>query len=131
VRGVEYFGHLAVVDAVGDVAEGRVGVFVLEGLGFVLTASTMLLVGGGRDGGCGGVVVEVPGRRGELVPGWRVAEQVGGVRLVGRSQVGGWPSSACSSPLFMWSRGWRLWYSFIRCGACKLVTGSQVLSLSG
>jgi hypothetical protein len=129
--GVEYFGHLAVVDAVGVIAEGHVGVFVLEGLGFALTASTMLSAGGGRDGGCGGVDVKVPGRRGKLVPGWRVIEQVGGVHLIGRSQVGDWSSSACSSPLFMQSRGWRLWYSFIRCGACKLVTGSQVLSLSG
>jgi hypothetical protein len=63
-----------VVDAVEVVAEGHVGVFVLKGLRFALTASTMLLVGGGRDGGCGGVDVEVPGRRGELVPGWWVVE---------------------------------------------------------
>ena len=73
-RRVEYFGHLAVVDAVGVVAEGRVGVFVLEGLGFALTALTMLSAGRGRDEGCGGVDVEVPGRRGKLVPGWRVVE---------------------------------------------------------
>jgi hypothetical protein len=63
-----------VVSAVEVVAEGLVGVFVLEGLEFALTASTMLSVGGGRDGGCGGVDVEVPGRRGELVPRWRVVE---------------------------------------------------------
>jgi hypothetical protein len=50
------------------------GVFVLEGFGFVLVASTMLLVGRGKDGGRGGVGVEVPGRRGKLVPGWRVVE---------------------------------------------------------
>jgi hypothetical protein len=72
--GVEYFGHLAVVDAVGVVAEGCVGVFVLEGFGLTLAASTTLSAGGGRDGGCGGVGVEVPGRRRELVPGWRVVE---------------------------------------------------------
>jgi hypothetical protein len=63
-----------VVDAVEVVAEGRVGVFVLEGFGFALTVLTTLLAGGGRDGGCGGVDVEVPGRRGKLVPGWRVVE---------------------------------------------------------
>jgi hypothetical protein len=68
--GVEYFRHLAVVDAVRVVAEGRVGVFVLEGFGFALAASTTLSVGRGRDGGCGGVNVKVPGRRGKLVPGW-------------------------------------------------------------
>jgi len=129
--GDEYFGHLAVVDAVGVVAKGCVGILVLEGFGFALAASMALSVGGGRSRECSGVGVEVPGRRGELVPGRRVVEQVGGICLVGRSQVGDWSSSAHSSPLFMLSRGWHLWYSFIRCGTCRLVTGSQVLSLSG
>ena len=131
VGGVEHFRHLVVVDTVGVAAKGCVGVLVFEGFGFALAALMALSLGRGRSRGCSGVVIEVPGRRGKLVPGWRVIEQVGGVCLVGRSQVGDWPSSACSSPLFMRSRGWCLWYSFIRCGACKLVMGSQVLSLSG
>jgi hypothetical protein len=120
-----------VVDTVGVVAKGGVGVLVLEGFGFALAGSMVLLVGGGRSGECSGVVVEIPGRRGELVPGRQVVEQVGGACLVSGSQVGDWASSARSSPLFMLSRGWHLWYSFIRCGACRLVTGSQVLSLLG
>ena len=68
--GVEYFGHLAVVDAVGVVAEGHVGVFVLKGFRFALAASTTPSAGRGRDRRCGGVDIEVPGRRGKLVPGW-------------------------------------------------------------
>ena len=72
--GVKYFRHLAVVDAVGVVAESRMGVFVFEGFGFVLAASMTPSAGRGRDGGCGGVDIEVPGRRGKLVPGWRVVE---------------------------------------------------------
>jgi hypothetical protein len=66
--GVEYFRHLAVVGAVGEVAEGFMGVLVLKGFGFALTVSAGFSVGGGRSGECGVVSVEVPGRRGELVP---------------------------------------------------------------
>ena len=72
--GVEYLRHLAVVDTVGVIAEGRVGVLVLEGFRFVLAALTMSSAGRGRDGGCGDVNVKVPGRRGKLVPGWRAIE---------------------------------------------------------
>jgi hypothetical protein len=128
--GVEHFRHLAVVGTFGVVAKGHMGVLVFEGFGLALAVSA-LSVRRGRSGGCGGIVVEVPGRRRELVQRWRVIEQVGGVCLVGRSQVGSWSSSVHSSPLFMLLRGWRLWYSFIRCSACRLVMGSQVLSLSG
>ena len=72
--GVEHFRHLVVVDTVGVAAKGRVGVLVLEGFGFVFAASMALSVGGGRSRECSGVDVEVPGRRGKLVPGWRVVE---------------------------------------------------------
>jgi hypothetical protein len=120
-----------VVDTVGVAAKGCMGVLVLEGFGFALAALMALSVGGGRSRECSGVVVKIPGRGRELVPGRRVIEQVGGMHSVSGSQVGNWSSSARSSPLFMLSRGWRLWYSFIRCGACRLVIGSQVLSLSG
>jgi hypothetical protein len=69
-RGVKYFRHLAVVDAVGVVTKGRVSVPVFEGFGFALAASVVLLARGQGSGGCGGVViVKVPSRRGELVPG--------------------------------------------------------------
>ena len=86
--GVKHLRHLAMVDAVGVVAKGCMGVLVFEGSSLVLVASVTLSVGRGRSGECGVVGVEVPSRRGELVPRWRVVEQVGGMRLVGRSQVG-------------------------------------------
>jgi hypothetical protein len=68
VGGVEHFGHLAVVGAVGEVAEGLVGVFVFEGFGLALVASTGSSLDRGRSGERGVVGVEVPGRRGKLVP---------------------------------------------------------------
>jgi hypothetical protein len=68
VGGVEHFRHLVVVDAVGVVSKGCMGVLVFEGFGFVLVASAVLLVRGGRSGECGVIDVEVPGRRGKLVP---------------------------------------------------------------
>ena len=129
--GVEHFRHLAVVGAVGVTAKGCMGVLVFERFGLVLVALVVLSVRRGRSRECGGVVVKVPGRRRKLVPRWQVVEQVRGMCPVGGSQVGDWSSSARSSPLFMLLRGWHLWYSFIRCGACRLVMGSQVLSLSG
>ena len=131
MRGVEHFRHLAVVGTARVTAKGCMGVLVLKRFGLALAASTALSVGRGRSRGCCGVSVKVLGRGRKLVPRRRVIEQVGGVCLVGRSQVGDWSSSARSSPLFMLSRGWRLWYSFIRCGTCRLVTGSQVLLLLG
>jgi len=74
VGGVEYFGHLAVVDAVRVVAEGRVGLLVFEGFAFAFAASTAFPAGAGRSEGCGGVNVKIPGRRGELVPRRGVVE---------------------------------------------------------
>jgi hypothetical protein len=106
--GVEHFRHLAMVDAAGVVAEGCVGVLVLEGFGLVLVVSAALSTRRWESGGCGGVVVKVPGRRGKLVPGRQVVKQVGRAHPVGRSQVGSWSFLACSSPLFMLLRGWRL-----------------------
>jgi hypothetical protein len=50
------------------------GVLVFEGLGFALAMSMGLLVGWGRSRECGVVGIEVPSRRGELVPRWRVVE---------------------------------------------------------
>jgi hypothetical protein len=57
-----------VVGAVGEVAEGFVGVLVLKGFGFALAALAGFSVGGGGSGECSIVGVEVPGRRGKLVP---------------------------------------------------------------
>ena len=130
-RRVEYFGHLAVIDAVEVVTEGSVGILVLKGFVLTFVALAVLLVSEQRSRWSESVVVKVPGRGSELLPRRRVIEQIRGVGSVGRSQLGSWPSFCCVSPLFMLSRGWRLWYSFIRCGACRLVMGSQVLSLSG
>ena len=42
-RGVEYLGHLAMVDAARVVTEGHVSVLVLEGFGLMLVASVVLL----------------------------------------------------------------------------------------
>ena len=129
--GVKHFRHLVVVDTAGVVTEGSVSVFVFKGFDFALVASAVPL---GRMQGskkCRGVIVEVPGRRGELVPRGQVIEQVEGAHSVGGSQGESWSLLARNSPLFMPSRGWRLWYSFIRCGTCRLVMGSQVLLLLG
>jgi hypothetical protein len=71
---IEHFRHLAVVGAARVVAEGFVGVLMFEGLGFALAASAALSVGGRRSRECGIVSVEVPSRRGELVPRGRVIE---------------------------------------------------------
>ena len=46
--GVEYFGHLIVVGAVGTVAEGCVGVLVFEGSGLTLAAPAGVSFGGRR-----------------------------------------------------------------------------------
>ena len=106
--GVKYLRHLTVVGAVGVATKGCMGVFVFEGLGLVLAASAALSVRGGRSRKYSSVVIEVPGRRGKLVPGRQVVEQIGGMCSVGRSQIEDWSSSARSSLLFMLSRGWRL-----------------------
>ena len=87
---VEYFGHLAVVDAVDVLAEGSVGVLVLEGslvrllLGVSLLAT---LASSLRSRGNEGVVVEVPSWRGEVEPRG-FCELVCGAGLIGGSQVG-------------------------------------------
>ena len=65
---VKHLRHLAVVGAVEEVAEGFVGVLVFKGFGFALAASAGFSVGGGRGRECSVIGVEVPGRRGELVP---------------------------------------------------------------
>jgi hypothetical protein len=68
VGGVEHFRHLAVIDAVGVVAKGHMGVLVFEGFGLVLAVLVVLSVRGGRSRERGIVSVEVPGRGGKLVP---------------------------------------------------------------
>jgi len=72
--GVEHFRHLVVVDAVGVIAKGCVGVLVFKGFDFALAALAVLSVGGGRSGECGVVGVKVPSRRGELVPRRQIVE---------------------------------------------------------
>jgi hypothetical protein len=42
VRGVKYFRHLAMVDAVGVITEGYMSVLVLKGFGLALVASAAL-----------------------------------------------------------------------------------------
>jgi len=107
---VEYFGHLAMVGAVEVLAEGGVGVFVLEGV------SARLLLGGSllatlasslRVRRSEGVVVEVPSWRGEVEPR-RFSELVCRAGLVGGSQVGSCVLPCFTSAPFMLSRGWCL-----------------------
>ena len=67
VRGVEDFGHLSVDGAVGVMAEGGMGVLVLEGLDFGLFPPVVFLVmltSKLRSRWNKGVVVNAPGRRG-------------------------------------------------------------------
>ena len=107
---VKYFGHLAVVSAVGLSTKGSMGVFVLEGLSVrpLLGASfLMALVSALRSQGSEGVVVEVPSWRGEVEPRG-FSELVGRAGSIGGSQVGGCVSLRLTSALFMLSRGWRL-----------------------
>ena len=108
LRGVKYFGHLVVVEAVEVVADSSMGVFVLEGLVLVFVALSVLVASRQWSRWSKGVVIEVPGRGSKLVPGRRVVEQVGGVGSVGGSQVGSWSFFHHVLPLFMLSRGWRL-----------------------
>ena len=61
---------LSVVDARGVVTGVGVGVFVFKGFGLALAASTGSSLDRGRSGERGVIGVEVPGRRGKLVPGW-------------------------------------------------------------
>jgi hypothetical protein len=131
--GVEDFGHLAVVGAVEVLAEGGMGVLVLEGrLVRLLFGASLFatLVSSLRSWGGESVVVEVPSWRGKVEPRG-FCELVCGAGLIGGSQVGSCISPRLTSAPFMLLRGWRLWYSLISWGACRLVTGSQVLSLSG
>jgi hypothetical protein len=98
--------------AVDVLAEGGVGVLMFEGLSFglLLVASFAALV---RDGRRKGGVVKVPSRQQEVKPRW-FSKLVGRVGLIGGSQVGGCASSEFALALFMLSREWVLWYSFIR-----------------
>ena len=130
---VEYFRHLVVVGAVEVLAEGGVGVFVLKRLLVrpLLGASPLVTLASSLRSWRGeGVVVEVPSWRGEVEPrGFcKLVRRAG---LIGGSQVGSCTFPRLTSAPFMLLRGWRLWYSFISWGACRLVMGSQVLSLSG
>jgi len=130
---VEYFGHLVVIGAVEVLAEGGVGVFVLKGLLVrpLLSASLLATLASSlRSRGSEGVVVEVPSWRGEVEPRG-FCKLVCRAGLIGGSQVGSCTLPCLTSASFMPLRGWRLWYSFISWGACRLVRGSQVLSLSG
>jgi hypothetical protein len=131
--GVEDFGHLMVIGAVEVSAEGGVGVLVLEGrlVRLLLGASLLATLASSlRSRGSEGVVVEVPSWRREVEPRG-FCKLVCGAGLIGGSQVGSRIFPRLSSAPFMLLRGWCLWYSFISWGACRLVTGSQVLSLSG
>jgi hypothetical protein len=74
LRGVEYFGHLVVVNTVEVVTEGGASVLVFEGFGFTLVMSTAFSVSGWWSWWGEGVIVEVPGRRRELIPRGRVVE---------------------------------------------------------
>jgi hypothetical protein len=104
---VEYLGHLAVICAVEVLAEGGMGVLVLEGLlvrlplGISPLATLASSLRGRRSEG---IVVEVPSRRGEVEPRG-FSELVCRAGLIGRSQVGEctFPHFTCA--LFMLSRG--------------------------
>ena len=109
-RGVEYFGHLAVIGAVEVLAEGGVGVFVLEGVfARLLLGGSLLatLASSLRSRRSEGVVVEVPSWRGKVEPGG-LSELVCRAGLVGRSQVGSCIFPRLTSAPFMLLRGWRL-----------------------
>ena len=66
--GVEYFRHLAVVSAVGVITEGGMGVLMFEGLGLAFVTLVVLSASRRWSRGSEGIVIEVPGRRGKLVP---------------------------------------------------------------
>jgi len=104
-----------VVDTVGVLTEGSVGVFVFEGLGSCLLLVTLLvmLASDLRSRRMECVVVEVPGRWWEVEPrGFSELVSRGG--SVGGSQVGCCILSSSNFALLISLRGWRLWYSFIK-----------------
>jgi hypothetical protein len=109
-RRVENLGHLAVVDAIEVLAEGGVGVLVLEGLPVRLLLGTSFLAASTsslRGRRSEGVVVEVPSWRREVEPRG-FSKLVCGAGLIGGSQVGRYVSPRLTSALFMLLRGWRL-----------------------
>jgi hypothetical protein len=78
------------------------------------------------------IVIQVPGRQRELVPRGRCrVEQVMGMCLIEGSQDGRCLLLPIIAPLFMLLRRCQWWYSFSKCGDCRWVSGSHVLSLSG
>ena len=117
---VEDPGHLSVIDAKGVLAKGGVGVFVFKGFGLPFLPVVVVLAVVHRWGGqLEHVVIQVPGRWQELIPGGSKAELVVTTHLIGGSQNG-----SCSLPLdvmalFMLLWGCWRWYSFSRCRACK------------
>jgi hypothetical protein len=107
VQGVEYFRHLAVVDTVGVLAEGGMGVFVLKGSGIqlLLAASSLVtLVSGLRSRRKEGVIIEVPHRWGEVEPRG-LSKLVSRAGLIGERQVGSCVLLCPTLAPFMLSRG--------------------------
>ena len=97
MRGVKYFRHLVVVNAVEVTIEGGMSVLVFEGFGFAFVMS-MAFAASGRQSRWGkGVVIEVSGRRGELILRGQVVKQIGRTGLVSGSQVGSWSSLSHTS----------------------------------
>jgi hypothetical protein len=132
---IKYFRHLAMDRAVDVVAEGGMGILVLKrlGLGLLLAIAFLTaLMSELRSGWSEGVIVNVPGGQRQVKLGRRgFRELVGGAGVVSGCQLG--DGSCCALPRapFMLLERRHLWYSFIKWGAWRFSSSSQVLSLLG
>jgi hypothetical protein len=95
-----------VEDTVDVLAEGGVGVFVFERLGFGLLPVALFVALARNRRGKGGVV-KVPSWWREVKPRW-FGELIGGVGSIGGSQVGGCTSLGFAFTLFILLREWVL-----------------------